>query len=235
MTLSGTGGRSRPLTRKWLVTAFCLAVSIAGHTAVYGSDAASAADTLTSLKVFADLPLEVSEMLRQSTRLDMIDYYTQADSLLSATNALGGESRFEVVAPDYLKVAVTPVSTLEVKILKSGKKPVVMTLYTTGDESMARDTDVRFFDAELKPLDTAKFLKAPRLTDFFTLKGSGISEDELRGKVPYMAVEYSLGPESDTLTARLTTLSVISEEDRDLLTDILAPAISAAWKGKYEF
>ncbi|MDE6292034.1 MAG: DUF3256 family protein, partial [Muribaculaceae bacterium] len=148
---------------------------------------------------------------------------------------LGGESRLVQVTPDYLKVAVTPVSTLEIKILQSGKSPVVMTLYTTGDSSMARDTEIRFFDSGLRPLDSSKFLKSPGLPDFFNLKGSGISAEDLKEKLPYAAVEYTTGPGDVPLIAMLSTLKVIAQEDRDMLSPLLIPALSASWKGSYKF
>lgn len=237
MTLSGIGERLRPHTRRWQFTACCLAVFAAGHAAIKGIEPSinESTDTIAPLKVFAELPLEVTEMIRPSTRLDMIDYYTQADSLLTAANALGGESRIEEVAPDYMRVSVSPVSTLEIKMLHTGKKPVIMTLYTTGDPEAARDTEVLFFDAELRPLESLKFLKAPKLTDFFTLKGYGISEKELKEKIPYMAVEYTTGPGEAPLKATLTTVYVISQEDRDKLTPLLIPSLSSEWKGQFRF
>ena len=109
---------------KWLLMVCCLAISVAGHASMNESD------LLTASKVFADAPLEVLDMLRPSTRLDMLDYYIQADSMLNATDALGGTSRIELMSPDYMKVSVTPVSTLEIKILSQGKRQIVMTLYT---------------------------------------------------------------------------------------------------------
>ena len=190
---------------------------------------------LTASKVFAEAPLEVLDMLRPSTRLDMLDYWTQADSVLTAVNALGGESRLVSVAPDYLKAEITPVSTLEIKILGEGKKQVVMTLYTVGDADMAQDTEVRFFDSKLRPLDARKYLKAPQLADFFTLKGSGLDEEDLREKARYAAVVYSTGPGPEPLTATLTTLRAISQEDRDLLTPLLTPTLNANRKGKDSF
>lgn len=211
------------------MTLFCLVTCVAGHPAV-NEDA-----PLTASKVFADAPLEVLEILRPSTRLDMLDYWNQADSVLTATNALGGESRLVQVAPDYMKVAVTPVSTLEIKILPVGKKHVVMTLYTVGDGEMAQDTEVRFFDSQLHPLDSRKYLKGPVLEDFFSLKGSGLDAEDLREKAPYAAVAYSTGPGAEPLTATLTTLRVISQEDRDLLTPFLTPTLSSPWKGGFRF
>lgn len=191
---------------------------------------------LTALKVFAFIPLEVLDMLRPSTRLDMIDYYEQADSLLSAPNALGGSSRFLQVADDYLKMQVTPVSTLEIKILPLVKKEkVIMTLYTTGSDDGAKDTDVRFFDETLRPMHPGDFIKPPKLKNFFNLKNSKVKENEIREALPFKAVWYTTGPGDTPLTARLTTLSILPQETADLLRPLLLPPLSAPWHHAYRF
>ncbi|MDE7410269.1 MAG: DUF3256 family protein [Muribaculaceae bacterium] len=228
MTISSVWPR-KTWSHNLLLTVFCLVISVTGHAAVY------VPESLTASKVFADVPLEVLDMLRPSTRLDMLDYYTQADSILVATDALGGGSRLETVTPDYIKVSVTPVSTLEIKILGEGKRQIVMTLYTTGGDGVAKDTDVRFFDSRLRPLDASRFLKAPKITDFFSLKDSGISEKELGEKIPFSTVVYTTGPGEALLDATLTSLEVISREDRELLTPFLKPVLSARWNGRYKF
>lgn len=219
----------RSTFRRWLLLTLCLVASASGYAGVNGSD------TLTASKVFADIPLEVLDMLRPSMRLDMLDYYCQADSILTVQDALGGQSRLEALTPDYVKVSVTPISTLEIKILNSGKKQIVMTLYTVGGDGIAKDTDVRFFDHQLRPLDKSKFIKAPVLADFFNLKGSGITKTELGKKIPFASVVYTTGAGDAPLNATLTVLDVISQEDRDLLTPILRPSLTATWKSGYKF
>lgn len=194
-----------------------------------------AGDSLTAPRVLADIPLEVLDMLRVSARLDMIDYYEQLDSLHTVNDALGGNSRLEMVAPDYLKLSVTPVSTLEIKILPYKKRDIVMTLYTTGGEGIAKDTEVAFFDADLRPLPVDKFLKRPDIADFFNLKESDISEKELKDILPFMAVEYSIGSEETPLRASLTTQEMLSEETKEILTPILKPSLTAEWKDKFRF
>lgn len=194
-----------------------------------------AGDSLTAPRVLAAIPLEVLDMLRVSARLDMIDYYEQLDSLHTVNDALGGNSRLERVAPDYLKLSVTPVSTLEIKVLPYKKRDIVMTLYTTGGEGIAKDTEVAFFDADLRPLPVDKFLKRPDIADFFNLKESDISEKELKDILPFMAVEYSIGSEETPLRASLTTQEVLSEETKEILTPILKPSLTAEWKDKFRF
>lgn len=218
---------------KGLLIAVCLVVAATGYADV------NTQEELTASKVFAEIPLEVLDMLRPSTRLDMLDYYSHADSLIVATDALGGKSQLQQVAPDYLKVSVTPVSTLEIKILPLKKGNIVMTLYTVADTfrqpSGASDTRVQFFDSNLKPLDPKKFLKAPSLKDFFNLKDSDLKEQDLADKIPFEAIQYSTGPGLTPLTATLTTLSTLSQEYRDLLTPLLIPSLTADWTQSYKF
>ncbi len=202
----------------------CLVVCATGYAGVNESV------PLTASKVFAEIPFEVLDMIRPSTRLDMLDYYNQADSLIIAQDALGGQSRLEEVADDYLKVSVTPVSTLEIKLLPYKKDTLILTLYT-----VASDTQVQFFDSSLKPIAADKFLKAPNLKDFFNLTKSGISDKDLLEKIPFEAITYSTGPGDSPLIATFTTLDILSKEDREILTPLLVPSLTSIWKGKFQF
>ncbi len=221
------------IARNWLLLTLCLVACSTGLADV------KEPEQLTASKVFAEIPLEVLDMLRPSTRLDMLDYYSHADSILTVQDALGGSSRFEQVSPDYMKVSVTPASTLEIKILPIGKKNVVMTLYTVGSDfsesSNNTDTEVRFFDSNLSPLDPAKFLKAPTLKDFFNIRNSGLGEADLKEKIPFTSIVYTTGPGDAPLTAKFTTLNTLSKEDRDLLSPYLIPQLSALWKSSFKF
>lgn len=190
---------------------------------------------LTASKAFTDIPLEVLDIIRPSTRLDMLDYYNQADSLITVTDALGGESRLETVTEDYIKVALTPVSTLEIKLLPYKKELIVMTLYTTGGDGIAKDTQVSFFDSNLQPVSARKFLMAPDIKRFFDLKGSDITEKELAEEIPFETIEYSTGPSDTPLKAEFTTLSVLSDEIRERLSRVLVPQLSSSWNGQFKF
>ncbi len=210
----------------------CLVATATGFAGVKTS---ANPDSLTASRVFADIPLQVLDMLRSSTRLDMLDYFAQADSLLAVSDALGGQSKLEMVTPDYLKLSVTPVSTLEIKLLPYKKGKIVMTLYTVGGEDMAKDTDVRFFDADLQPLKTEKFLKAPDMENFFNLNGTEFSVARLKEYIPFNAIEFTTGPADTPLTATFKTLSTLPDETRDLLSPLLVPSLTANWSSKFQF
>lgn len=192
------------------------------------------AQGLTATRVFADIPLEVLDLLRPSSRLDMIDYYEQADSLVSVENALGDISHFEEVAPDYLRVRVSPVSTLEIKILPAAPDSIVMTLHTVGSDTPEKgiaDTEVKFFDRNLNPLPADKFLKLPPAEQFFNLKNSGISARQFREMIPFEAVSLSAGPTTRPLTAHFTALAILPDEIQRQLLPLLH-SIAFQWNGK---
>ena len=104
-----------PLIRCLLAAVIVLVAILPAAAAPKARPATLSADT-----VFINLPIEVVEILNRSTRMDMLDYY-RVDSIYSAPNLVGGVSKLEMVTPDYLKVHLTDVSTLEVKVLPLGK------------------------------------------------------------------------------------------------------------------
>lgn len=200
------------------------------------TSAAVPTDTLTASRVFAEAPLEIIDLLRPSTRLDMIDYYVQADSIFSAPDALGGKSRIEVLTDDYMRVAVTPVSTLEIKILPFKKSFIAMTLYTVGGDSIAADTEVAFYDAELRPLNRNRFLAGSVGYSFFDIKDSDITSADLHEWLPFVTVVYTTGPDNTPLTATLTTLRALPTETRERLEKVMTPSKTAIWQsGKFKF
>lgn len=181
--------------------------------------------------VFESIQSPALETLRHSTRLDMLDYW-DADSIFKAPNEMKGESWFINVTPDYLKVQVSPVSTYEIKILPLKKGNMVMTVYTVGTDTQARDSRIEFFDSSLAPLDGSKYFKAPQLKDFFEFpKGEASRMKEIEEIIPFTTVEYSLSPDNDTITARLTSPTFLSDESRKAVLPYLKPELKLNLKG----
>lgn len=195
---------------------------------------AEAVDTLTARRVFTNLPLSVLDLLGRSTRLDMLDYY-DADSLWQAPNTLGGKSVLERVAPDYLSVRLTPVSTLQICILPQRNRatPLVMTLYTIGGAAESPDTEVRFFDSELKPVDSKKYFTQPELRDFISIpKGSKLKRSDIESAIPFATIAYIAVPGTPfQLMGRLTVGGYLSQEDRELVAPFLKKGLKWEWTG----
>lgn len=215
--------------------AVALAMGTGALSATPADRTETAAPELNAREAFASLSNPGLELLSKSTRLDMADYW-EADSVFTARNLMEGTSTLEALTADYAKVRVTPVSTVEIKILPLKKERIVMCVYTVGDSVQARDSQIDFYDSQLRPLDRKKFLSEPDLSDFFTIpKGSATSMKEIREMVPFPTVEYSAEAGSDTLTARLTVEDYVSEDDYNILRLFLNKEVKARWNGKYKF
>lgn len=190
---------------------------------------------LTARAVFESLQAPSLEILKRTTRLDMLDYW-DADSVYHAQNALGGFSWIENLTPYFAKIIISPVSSLEIKVLPYKKSKIVMTVYTIGDERQAEDSGVDFYDASLAPLDAKKYFESPDLKCFFDIpKGSLTSMKEIREMIPFPTVAYELSAQGTTLKARLTVEKYMNIDDWNIVKLFLKPEISAEWKDKYKF
>lgn len=184
----------------------------------------------TARKVFADIHTSALELLPKSTRLDMLDYW-DVDSVYKASNVMEGLSWLENVTPTYLKVRVTPVSVLEIKILPDKKSNLVMTIYTVGDDVQAQDSQIKFYDENLDEVKTDKYFELPKVKDFFEIpKGSATKMKEIEEMIPFPTMAFTANPDNDDIEARLTVEKYINEDDWNIAKLFVKPSIRFEWK-----
>ena len=190
----------------------------------------------TARYVFEKINTSSLEILPQSTRLDMLDYW-DVDSVYKASNVMQGLSWLENVTPSYLKVRITPVSTLEIKILPSKKGRLAMTIYTVGDDVQAQDSEIKFYDSNLVKLDTEKYLEMPRVKDFFDIpKGSATKMKEIEQMIPFPTLAFTANSDNNNIEARLTVEQYINQDDWNIAKLFVKPYITLDWKkDKYKY
>lgn len=192
--------------------------------------------TINARTVFEKLQCSAFEILPPSVRLDMLDYW-DVDSTYKALNAMQGLSWIESMSDNYAKIVLTPVSSLEIKILPAKKGEIVMTVYTVGDDTQAQDSQLNFYDPQLLPLDSKDYFETPKLKDFFEIpKGSATSMKEIEGMIPFPTIAYSASPDNDDLIARLTVEQYINQDDWNIAKLFVKPDIILKWeKDKFKF
>lgn len=189
----------------------------------------SPSDTLTASRVFTNLPLSVLDLVDKSRRLDMLDYYA-ADSIAHVPNAMEGLSYLDTVTPSYLKVILTPVTELGIKVLPGKKMPVIMTAYTIGDKDQAYDTDLRFFDSGFNELKRDRMIKIATLDDFFNYPDKE-TKKRVAALIPFPTVRYEAEADGSGLTAELTIGQFMSAEDYDSVSKYMRPKLYYKWTG----
>lgn len=191
------------------------------------------ADTISVKRAFVDMPVNTLDLLNRSTRLDMLDYFA-VDSVYQAPNALEGVSFLKAVDPDFLELQITPVSTLQLKTVKTNKGgDLVVSIYTVSGDNQAPDSDLKFFDSSMQELPRDKFLKLPDLSSFFSIpKGSVTTMKEIKEMVPFPTIVYTAEPGGDDIKAKLTVGAFMDQDDYNIMKLFLKPEITYRWDGK---
>jgi len=189
-------------------------------------------DTLTASGALVRMPAETLDLLTTTMRLDLLDYY-RADSIYRVPNTMNNLSYLHrPLTSDYLKVQVTPVTTLTIKIFPFRKTRIAVTSYTIGDSLQATDSDIRFYDSDMHELKRDKFIKLASTEDFLRLDGiDHKTRKELTDMIPFPTVEYTLYPDSGELHARLTSGEFLGKETLDKITPYLRRDRVYAWTG----
>ncbi|MDE6254590.1 MAG: DUF3256 family protein [Muribaculaceae bacterium] len=209
-----------------------MAVFLTAIAPVYGEKVRESGDTLFAKDVFVNLPLKTLDILSKSTRLDMLDYYA-ADSIYKAPNGMEGLSELEKVTPDYLSVKITPVTSMQILMLrdKRKKEPACLVLYTIGGEGQAYDTDATFLGDRMEELPRDKYLEYPDILDFFNIPDKSVKE-KIEGLVPFPTIEFTANPETGVLTAKLTVGEYMGKENFEYVRKYMKPNLQYKWNGK---
>lgn len=201
--------------------------------AAISAQAFSADSGFTAADVLVNMNAKTLDILTESQRKDMLDYYTEADSVYNVLNVMEGFSHLNPpVKDDYLQVQITPVTCYTIRILPYKDKKLAMTLYTVGDSVMAHDTEIRFYDMNMNELKRDKFIKTLSTEDFFDFKGvDGKLKKEILQIIPFPTVEYSITPDGNKLKADLTVGAFLTKEDLEKVSPYMRRIREYRWDG----
>ncbi len=190
---------------------------------------------LTARQAFEDVDVPALDLLTPTMRGDLLAYH-DAGAAREVVNAMGGMSSLEQPLTDtYLNCIITPVSKATVKVLPCGKEDVAMLIYTIAGEGQAADSQLMFFDPEMKELRQEKYIKLASIDDFIDTphdREGAMLKKELLGLIPFPTVEYVASPDNDGLTARLTVADYMGAEDLHRLKPYLRQEVKYSWNGK---
>lgn len=196
------------------------------------------ANAITAREAFVRLSSPSLNLLTLDMRQDLLSYY-DADTLRQVPNALAGLSQLtRPVTDSYLKVRITPVSTMTIKILPHKNDTIVATVYTIASPGQAADSQVSFYDSKMNKLSDDKYLKMAQIDEFIETPHNRQGRElkkELLSAIPYPTVEYTLTPESDDLTARLTVADYLGAETMQQLKPYLRPELVYIWENDRKF
>lgn len=174
---------------------------------------------------FLNAPQEIFPLLTANCRADLVDYI-DAEMRASVTNRLDGKSVLEELGNDYLAMASTASSRVEMKLLPCGGDTIVCVVNTVKAE--VADSRIAFYDKEWNLLPADDFFTFPAIEEFF-VPGSPVVEHI--DKCDIYLVSLSLSLDDITLVAEYTMPDYMFIDDAEAVKPLMS-RIVYRWNGR---
>ena len=175
--------------------------------------------------IFLEAPDSVLPLLSKSYRADMVDY-VDAGMTARVTNSLDGSSTLEELAADYMRLAVTASSTMQLKLLPLQGDTVICMVKSVNAE--AADSRIYFYDKEWNMLDGRALFVYPSINDFFaSAADAAIWSDAC----DIYLVSLTLSAGDNTLVAEYTMPEYMNVDDAAKVKPLLRKLVYR-WSGE---
>lgn len=167
--------------------------------------------------LFASEPNNIFMLLRDRTRLDMLDYYDSGQKV-AASNRLSGDdtaSQLIEVTPNSISLQLTDATRVDMLLYETvhGKDSVVAVVKTA--LLPMPDSRIAFYDTNWKLLNKKQIFAEPTLNDFImpgTNKGALETINDIV-KFPIISYDIAADDASTTITAHLNLEQFLSADD----------------------
>ncbi|MBR4120114.1 MAG: DUF3256 family protein [Bacteroidales bacterium] len=145
-------------------------------------------------RFFIDMPDEEIEYLDMSLKREMIELY-KANSTVKARNLMGGESWISYIDSSRIDIVLaTNKCFMTIKQYKRRNKEiyaVIKTLYTP-----IADSYLSFYNGDIEQLETSKYFKYPKFSDFF-IKTKDKESKGVMDKISMLFYKIDVSTEGD--------------------------------------
>jgi hypothetical protein len=175
--------------------------------------------------IFLEAPDSVLPLLSKSYRADMVDY-VDAGMTARVTNSLDGSSTLEELAVDYMRLAVTASSTMQLKLLPLQGDTVICMVKSVNAE--AADSRIYFYDKEWNMLDGRALFVYPSINDFFASAADAVAWSDA---CDIYLVSLTLSAGDNTLVAEYTMPEYMNVDDAAKVKPLLRKLVYR-WSGE---
>lgn len=181
------------------------------------------------------MPDSLSPLLTAVNRADCIDFL-ESKMKAEVTNRFGGKSEMTELAPDYIRIQMTPQSSWQMKLLATNDSTKVICTVSTAC-APACDSDVHFYTTGWEELPASSFLTPPVMKDFLSLPDT-VMDYEVRDageQADMLLMKADLSAKDNALTFTFTTTDYMDKEAAEKLKPYLRRPVVYVWKeGNYE-
>ena len=175
--------------------------------------------------IFLEAPDTIFPLLSKSYRADMVDYI-DARMTAKVTNSLDGVSILEELASDYMRLAATASSTMQLKLLPFEGDTIICVVKSVKAE--ATDSHMSFYDKGWNRMDVSLMFCQPSVGDFFV----SVADADAWGDVcDIYLVSLTLSAVDNTLVAEYTMPAYMNVDDAEKVKPLLRK-LTYRWDGE---
>ena len=182
---------------------------------------ASAQDMRT---IFLNAPDKIFPLLTGNDRADLVDFI-EADMKAKVSNRLDGTSELHELGRDYLMLATTASSTMQMKLLPVKDDTIICVVKTVKAE--AADSRIFFYDKEWNALDGSAMFVYPSINDFFASAADAAAWSDA---CDIYLVSLALSAGDNTLVAEYTMPAYMNVDDAAKVKPLLRKLVYR-WSG----
>ena len=197
---------------------------IVSVTAAMALLAGFAVEARTAADFFVSAPDEVLPLVPQSTRLDMLDYFSSGLSTTSP-NATPGRARIMLNEPTKLQAELSRDSNIQIALFPAERDTVVAVIETV--LTPVADSSVSFYDTSWNLL--ALTMPSLKPIDFVP---ESLRKEASKAELPDVVFgRIDFNPETGYLTVNNTTAGYYAEQDRPDGLALMSTSIQYALRG----
>ena len=184
--------------------------------------------------VFTEMPDQYIPQLEHAWRKDLVDLYN-AGKEARLKNTMEGVSVLRSLTQDYIFLQTTERSSVEMKLLPLVNNTYIVCMISTVNGPVP-DSRMAFFTTAWEPLATDDLFTQPA-SDWYLRNDIDKSEDAYQDAVARLDMDltqYSLSPDSMTLTLTYTTPQYLTQQEQAELQPYLSEPLVYTWE-KYHF
>jgi hypothetical protein len=183
---------------------------------LYIACCAAAAQAQDMAARFVAMPDSLLPLMTKVNREDCVDFL-ESHMAAKVKNRFDGQTEMTALTSDYLRIAMTDISTVEMKLLPMPDSSVVTCMVTTVSTPVP-DSHIRFFDAQWQEIPAEGLLEMP-VEDAFYVPTDTLTDElvSLRRKAEMYFVRADLSADDHSLTFTYTSPQYLAKEDREAL------------------
>lgn len=180
--------------------------------------------------IWTNMPVHIMPNIGKNARLDMIDLYNAGMSAKIPTYT-GDTVQLVTLGDTYLNLRTSKASTVQIKLINAGKKPLYAVITTV--EGPAPNSHIDLYESNWQSVAINKHFTPVTVTDFIAHpKKMRKERTELAQKITLHTIQYNMSDDTDNIIALPSFLQTLDDETRKEIEHNFHQQITLQWKGK---